>query len=649
MRTLQTIKLDNAKLFNPCNVRLTELESDILGLGFKFRCNLNITAADLKQSLISSLHNFKRRLTLALHFAFHLNDHMDIPKLTNNTYLPPEDILMKQSWYKHLQDYITKQERTIEELKLLPIQRGIDRVVLDCARHLGSRKDIVVKPADKNLGVVILPTDYYNNLCMEHLADTTTYQVINDTNFKLQAYQNLKLILERHDKLYAIGSTSNSTNPKLSKLARSLLQYESNPIEKCLGRFYCLPKMHKTPIKGRPIIASRESLTYVTSQYLHNRLHPLTKPLSQKLDTTSICHSVHTFIEDLKKLYHRKTLPSNTRIITADVTSLYPSIPIDYGLSTLRHMLHRTNSFDPEEVEFLMDLLEWVLTNNYFEFNGIVYRQLKGTAMGTPVAVSYAQLVLLEHDWLLCKRTHLLFYRRYIDDLFIITDDPEVTADIIATIFNSVCATIKLEALTNATSGTFLDVSIILEPTYRPTEGLRLMHTLYEKPINNHLYIPATSAHPRHTLRNFIVNEARRIRSHCQSMEAAKPLVQRFASRLQLRGYKREFIDNTLRRYNIRQHPPRSGLDPPVLTISLPKLTILPKWRQLFSLPDILRDHPNYKQVYGGKDLVVGRRMGPHIGSFLLHAKAHQQPLKMMVTPLEDDIQRDTPSSEGNR
>eukprot|EP01039_Chlorochromonas_danica_P010741 gene10741-11930_t len=270
--------------------------------------------------------------------------------------------------------------------------------------------------------------------------------------------------------------------------------------------------------------------------------------------------------------------------------------------------------------------------------------------MGTPVAVSYAQLVLLEHDWL-CKRTHrLLFYRRYIDDLFIITDDPEVTADTIATTFNSLCATIKLEALTYGTSGTFLDLSITLDPTYRPVEGLELSHTLYEKPVNNHLYIPATSAHPKHMLRNFIINEARRIRSHCQSAYTAEPLVQRFADRLQLRGYRRDFVDKTLRNYNIRQRPPRSGLDPPVITISLPKLIQPPRWRQLFSIPDMLRDHPNFKQVYGGKDIVVGRRMGPHIGSFLRHAKAHLQPLSILVTPLDDDThQRGTSSSEGNR
>eukprot|EP01039_Chlorochromonas_danica_P009434 gene9434-10423_t len=574
---------------------------------------------------------------------------MDIPRILNNNYLPPHDILRKQSWYIHLLDYIKQQKQTIKQLKLQPIQRDIDRVVLECARHLGSRQDIVVKPADKNLGVVILPTDYYNTLCMEHLSDTTTYEIVNDTKFKSEAYQSLKLILQSYDKLYAMGSTP--TNSKLSKLARSLLQFESNPIEKCLGSFYCLPKMHKTPIKGRPIIASRESLTYVTSKYLHNRLHPLTKKLSLKFDTTSICHSVHTFINDLKELYHNKTLPTNTRIITADVTSLYPSIPIDYGLTTLRHMLHRTNSFPPDEVEFLMELLEWVLTNNYFEFNGIVYRQLKGTAMGTPVAVSYAQLVLLEHDWL-CKHTHgLLFYRRYIDDLFIITDDPDVSADTIATTFNSLCATIKLEALTHGTSGTFLDLSIILKPTMFGPEGLVLSHTLYEKPINNHLYIPATSAHPKHMLRNFMINEARRIRSHCHSVDAAKPLIKRFASRLQLRGYREDFINESLRIYNNhrQQHSPRNNVDPPVITISLPNLSQPPRWRQLFSFPDVLRDHPNYKQVYGGRDIVVGRRMGPHIGSFLLHAKAHMQPLKILVTPLEDVTQRGTQSSEGNR
>ena len=40
--------------------------------------------------------------------------------------------------------------------------------------------------------------------------------------------------------------------------------------------------------------------------------------------------------------------------------------------------------------EGLVNLVEFVLKNNYFEFNSEVYRQISGTAMGTKFAPPYA-------------------------------------------------------------------------------------------------------------------------------------------------------------------------------------------------------------------------------------------------------------------
>jgi hypothetical protein len=36
--------------------------------------------------------------------------------------------------------------------------------------------------------------------------------------------------------------------------------------------------------------------------------------------------------------------------------------------------------------------------NNYVEFDGIIYLQIQGTAMGTPVAVTFANLFLLPFE-----------------------------------------------------------------------------------------------------------------------------------------------------------------------------------------------------------------------------------------------------------
>jgi hypothetical protein len=61
------------------------------------------------------------------------------------------------------------------------------------------------------------------------------------------------------------------------------------------------------------------------------------------------------------------------------------------------------------------------MKNNIFSFVDTYWLQLCGTAMGTPVACAYATLTFGQHEntvILSTFSTNLLFYRRYIDDIF---------------------------------------------------------------------------------------------------------------------------------------------------------------------------------------------------------------------------------------
>ena len=65
-------------------------------------------------------------------------------------------------------------------------------------------------------------------------------------------------------------------------------------------------------------------------------------------------------------------------------------------------------------------LMETVLKHNYFEFNGTMYRQIQGTAMGTKMAPSFACLFManLEESFLRDRPHSPLMWLRYIDDIF---------------------------------------------------------------------------------------------------------------------------------------------------------------------------------------------------------------------------------------
>ena len=72
------------------------------------------------------------------------------------------------------------------------------------------------------------------------------------------------------------------------------------------------------------------------------------------------------------------------------------------------------------DIDFHIELLHWVLVNNFLKFNNDIYLQKYGTAMGTPAAVEYANTVLyfIEHSILDSYKP--ILYLRYIDDIFAI-------------------------------------------------------------------------------------------------------------------------------------------------------------------------------------------------------------------------------------
>ena len=114
--------------------------------------------------------------------------------------------------------------------------------------------------------------------------------------------------------------------------------------------------------------------------------------------------------------------PSSCWFLTADVINLFPSIVISDGLTQLRRAL-RLCKFSEDDIDFLIDLTGWVLSDNYFHFGDSIWYQKRGTAMGTPLALVFAAiyLAMLETDCFeKCKLnpefSPPLLYRRFVDD-----------------------------------------------------------------------------------------------------------------------------------------------------------------------------------------------------------------------------------------
>jgi hypothetical protein len=595
-------------LFNLDNVALTHAEQVVLGLGYKFLPHTYHTENEIKLSISHSLAKLSRSMKLRMYFAYTESKMSPIPRLLNNSFMPP----VNEDYITLVDNYIDGVRSTVNKARFLCKFTDIDSCLLRIIQKLKSRKDIIVKPADKNLGTVVMSVDHYHHLCMDILADANTYQIIDRSrcDFISNAWHSLEQVLNAHDALYNRKRDA-SGNLQLSKLARSLLQLRNSSMLQPAAHFYILPKVHKSPIVGRPIAASINTVTYFASKFLDRMLQPLMKKLP------SICTSSRDVLRELTDL----TVPNDCYIMCADVKNLYPSIPLDYGMRAVRKVLENYR-YEEEQLDFLLDLLYWVLTNNYIKFDSQVYLQRSGTAMGTPVAVCYANIVLF-HLEQKCLELNPLYYRRYIDDIFAIVESV-TQGNRLVCIFNEQCSSIQLDGVSTGKSGVFLDLEISVQ-------AYKLRFKLYQKPSNKYLYLHYKSAHSKQQLKNIIVQELKRYRLFCSDDGDFIEVVMKFFDRLQARGYPKDFLLPLFRNLPARSHlleqlqhstatkrsSSQEDKSPLVITLQIPSLCKPFPWHEALLIPEDLKNHERFQRAYGAdREVTLGRRFFRHLGDF---------------------------------
>jgi hypothetical protein len=172
------------------------------------------------------------------------------------------------------------------------------------------------------------------------------------------------------------------------------------------GRLYLLPKIHKAYNPGRPIVSANGHPSEKISGFVdfHLRQHVEALPSFIK-DTTDY----------IQKMAALNPLPSNTTLVTMDVTSLYTNIPHSDGIEDCKE-IWESRSVKVPPTDCLVTMLTMVFKKNNFTFNGDHYLQIKGTAMGT--APKWLHLMLI-HLWKNLKNN---CSNRLLKDRFLGTD-----------------------------------------------------------------------------------------------------------------------------------------------------------------------------------------------------------------------------------
>ena len=137
------------------------------------------------------------------------------------------------------------------------------------------------------------------------------------------------------------------------------------------------------------------------SEDLLSRGVPDLQNRSQHLLTTLFSQQ-HNY--KLRILKIRQTLLTSSRglnllksvtLVSMDVTSLYTNIPQREGITTVCHAYEEFHQGNPPvPTRFLSEMLSLILLENSFQFNETDYLQTHGTAMGTKMAVAFANIFM---------------------------------------------------------------------------------------------------------------------------------------------------------------------------------------------------------------------------------------------------------------
>ena len=261
----------------------------------------------------------------------------------------------------------------------------------------------VILPADKGrVTVVMNKTDYYDKIDAI-VNDKQTYQVLKrDPTPALQRKLNSKLFdLKKTDAI------------DIQRYNRLRCRVPQPP------KLYGLPKLHKPNIPMRPIVSFCGSPTYQLSKYLTTVLKPLTDESRHKLQSTE------NFIDAIKTVQ----VPDDYKLVSFDVKSLFTSISLQLALDCTETAINNSTIELPLPTDDLMDLLNLCFTSMYFQYNGKHYKQLYGTAMGSPVSVVVAEIVMqnIEERALATYKRTLPLWLRYVDDTF--TENQHIPTD----------------------------------------------------------------------------------------------------------------------------------------------------------------------------------------------------------------------------
>ncbi|XP_067639481.1 uncharacterized protein [Eurosta solidaginis] len=372
-----------------------------------------------------------------------------------------------------IQDHLKKKTTSFRD-------KFICQTLEDTKRFLKQNKQLIILNADKGNVTVVMDKKEYDSKIQTVVNDISTYRVLKrDPTNKLQQKNN-----ELVQRMFNNGNID-------AQEKKFLLCKNANT-----PRIYGLPKIHKENIPVRPICSSIDSPSYNLCKYVVKILEKVTMSSKYNVkDSTEFKNKVGgTYIYD------------DECLVSFDVVSLFPSIPVDVALEIISSKWDEIKEYTTLTRELFLTIVKFCIKENrYFKYNEKIYEQRTGMPMGSPASPVIADIVMEElltrfEMEAKCKPRLLT---KYVDDLFAIvkTDEVENMLKELNSYNKNIRFTVEVEK----------DGQLPYLDTLINTHNNKIYFDWYKKPTASGRLINYNSNHERKTILNTAKNFISRV------------------------------------------------------------------------------------------------------------------------------------------